>query len=582
MPKIYCFLYQKLAVVFCTLLALAALSMAQPLLAQPIQDLPGPADPNRTDQRLQPQIQTPPELGALQAPKLAIPNTPEGAETVKFILHRLDVAGVSAYTPAEISAFYETYLGTEITLATLFEIMAAIQNQYLQDGYTLTTVFIPNQDIQSGTAQIHVVEGFVSQIELAEGLRGDAFINDIANRVLAMRPLNMKVLERLLLVANSLPNTSVSAVLAQTHPSNTPPVPGAVRLVIVENETVIRRHTLSIDNHGSLFAGPVQEQLGTEIYDIAIPHSVLALKGFQTASNREQRYGAVSYSLPLFGASGTKMSLAASLSRSEPGENLDILDVKGQSRTVSAGISYPIIRQRSKILIADAAFEVRNSRTKLLGDELYDDRIRVIKFGLNGSFSDSWAGVNMLDLHFSRGFDILGARETGSVNLSRILGVSDFSKAMFYAARSQFLPRNLELYGAVNGQYGFDPLLSSEEFGFGGDQMGRGYDPSEILGDRGLIGTIELRRTTQTTLSGVSATFQPYLFFDIGKIWNIDGGDTTSLSAASAGAGISFNVDNQFIAKAALAFPLTKNVDNPHHYTDEDGARLLLSLTASF
>ena len=52
---------------------------------------------------------------------------------------------------------------------------------------------------------------------------------------------------------------------------------------------------------------------------------------------------------------------------------------------------------------------------------------------------------------------------------------------------------NLALYVSVRGQYSAVPLLSSEEFSFGGNVSGRGYDPSEISGDQGVAATIELR-----------------------------------------------------------------------------------------
>ena len=233
-------------------------------------------------------------------------------------------------------------------------------------------------------------------------------------------------------------------------------------------------------------------------------------------------------------------------------------------------------------LRVDAGIEWKNARTDILAEELYDDRLRILKAGLNFNATDSWAGYSVLDVHYSQGLNLFGVREAGSINLSREDGRPDFKKFEMLAGRIQALPWNLELYAIVSGQYSFDPLLSSEEFGFGGGQVGRGYDSSEITGDRGVAASVELRYNTEAPLFGKTLTLQPYAFYDIGKVWNIDEDAKDKVSAASVGLGTRFNFGNDWSADLNFAVPMTRSADNEPKYQNDLGARVLFSLTKSF
>lgn len=542
--------------------------------------IPGSADASRIEENAAPMVTPPSGLERDTTRQRAVPQVPEGAEALRFILQSLQIDGMTAYTEQDVRRLYAQYIGTEISVATLFDIMAALQNKYLDDGYALTKVVIPNQNIEAGHAQLQVIEGYVAQVEMDESLRDNAVIQDGVKRITAMKPLNTKTLERLLLIFNDLPDKAVGAILASATDENLEP--GAVRLVLQESAERDVRGRIGINNDGSVFTGPFSVTAMGRVYNMGLANSTLEVNGSQTTSIQEQSYGGVSYAMPIIGASGARVTAAFSMARTEPGSTLDRLDVKGASRNITLGVSYPVIKERAKTCIIDIEFDVRDSRTKILNDEFYDDRLRVVRAGVNYSFSDTWNGINMFDVHASQGLDILGARETGSINLSRAAGRSDFRKLTFFAGRLQALPHDFEFYALASGQYSNDPLLSAEEFGFGGGAMGRGYDPSELTGDRGMSALFELHHRSTPRLFNLDLILQPYVFFDIGKVWNIDNADTTHASGASAGMGFKINIENQWDANFGLAFPLTRPADNMPKYTDEYGPRVLFSLSRQF
>ena len=563
--------------------ALAVLLTAHVAVAQVV---PGAADPAR----VAPIMNNPStkfeklrDQSGDKMPSTSLIQIPAGAEKIRFTLQSLNVEGAHAYGPEQLEPLYRAHVGKEITLATLYGIANQLQRKYLDDGYTLSKVIVPEQDLRSGRVKLQVIEGHVTQVEIDPQLEDTAALRDAVVRIKAMQPLNTLVLERILLILNDLPDTQVSAILATLKdPQPDENTPGSVRMILQKNTKQLPRGRISTDNYGSVFSGPWQGIASAHVYDLGIENSDLSVAFSSAAPYEEQHYGSVNYSMPLFGASGTKLTLGGVWARTQPGDTLEILEIRGKTESFSANVAYPILRQRAGTWTVDAGVEAKNAHTDLLGSELYNDNLRIVNAGTNYNFSDNWEGFNAVDLHYSRGLDMLGASKAGAANLSRADGKADFEKVNFYAGRVQTLPADFELYALVSGQYAFNPLLSAEEFGFGGGQVGRGYDPSEMTGDHGVSGTVELRYNTDFHPLEQQLAVQPYVFYDAGKIWNIDSGAHDQLSATSAGGGARMVLNNTWNGNLLAAVPLTKRADNPPHYATSTGARFLFSLSRSF
>jgi len=556
------------------------LVLSYPVFAASV-NLPGSADPGRVLEDQKPKLLPDSSLEDAAPVKAAVPVVPDGMDQLRFVLKTISFEGMTAYSPESLRNIYGQFIGQEISVAKLFEIMALVQQKYLDDGFALTKVVIPNQNIQGGEVTFGVIEGHVSTVEISPDIRPSPVIDAAVQEIASMRPLNVKRLERVMLILNDLPDSNVSAVLANTaDPAKAEP--GSVRLVMQKNPSTPQIASLAFDNHGSKFTGPREMKASANFYHLGPNYSRLSASLMSAVPIQEQKSGSLAYTVPLFGASGTKVTLSTSLAHTEPGSSLSTLDIKGVSKSYDASISYPVIRQRDMTLNIDTGFEMKNARTKIIGEELYDDRLRTMRAGASFNFTDSWAGYTILDVHYTQGLNIFGVRESGSIDLSRQDGQSDFRKFEFLAGRIQALPHNFELFGLLNGQYSYDPLLSSEEFGFGGAQVGRGYDSSEITGDHGFSASFEVRYNTSVPIFKKPLGLQPYLFYDFGKVWNIDPTAKDNVSAASAGFGIRATMEGGWNADLNLAHPLTRSADNEPEYQNDVGGRILFSLSKSF
>src|SRR5690606_17147500 len=103
-----------------------------------------------------------------------------------------------------------------------------------------------------------------------------------------------------------------------------------------------------------------------------------------------------------------------------------------------------------------------------------------LRAGARYEFLDMLLGVaaNTIDAEWSQGIDVFGTSDKFDANLTRARGEPHFSKLEVDLQRLQRITSSVNLLMGVRGQYTGHALLSSEEFGVGGINSGRGYDPS--------------------------------------------------------------------------------------------------------
>ena len=137
----------------------------------------------------------------------------------------------------------------------------------------------------------------------------------------------------------------------------------------------------------------------------------------------------------------------------------------------------------------------------------------------------------------------------------------------------------MNLIVAAQGQYAFSQLLASEEFGFGGSNYGRAFDPSEFSGDHGAAGKLELQYVGNAAFPFARVVY--YGFFDYGTVWRIDDSSREARdSASSAGLGIRYALADRVDGYVELGKPLLNRV--AARGNDGEDVRLFFSISARF
>jgi hemolysin activation/secretion protein len=535
---------------FVILIATTASALAQ---------VPSTAEPGRIEQRFKtsPSPQSAPEI-TIPGPEAPMPSAE--AAKIHFQLSGVVIEGATVFHDADFVPLYQPLIGKDVTLAQVFALRDGVTAKYRQAGYVLSQAIIPPQKISGGVIHIRVIEGFIWRVEI-QGNARDArgLIQNMADKIVESRPLNVRVLERQVLLISDLPGIHVKTII---KPSEA--IPGAATLMVIIDRDVFAG-SAQIDNRGSRAIGPLEAQIGINLNSIFGLDEQTSLMLATTGQPKQLQYGQLTSSWVL-DPNGLRFSASGSFSDSKPSGSIAPLNAIGHTLTIHSGLDYPIIRSRSENLHITAEFTYLNSRTDLLGTLFSNDHLRYLTISANYDVSDTWLGdtrpgSTILSLELASGFKILDATQLGSITASRANGRSDFTRLYVEATRIQSLYDNWSLALSLSAQKADVPLLSSVQFGLGGSRFGRGYEPSELTGDDGVAGSIEARYDLSWDFGPLSGP-QFYAFYDVGGIWNINPSLGTPLqeSLASAGLGIRLTLFDRISAGFELAKPLTRAV----------------------
>lgn len=480
--------FQHISRAWCTgLLALAVALGREAAIAQ----VAGPANAGRIEDRFKPQP-TPQSVQSATIPAPDAGPPPSEAAKIHFDLKGVTVEGSTVFQSTDFVPLYRGLLGKPVSLLDIYTLRDTITAKYRAAGYVLSQAIIPPQQIKDGSVRIQIVEGYVSNVKI-EGDVHDrrGLIKAMAEKIKRSRPLRESDLERYVLLIGDLPGIEVSTVL-KPSPDN----PGGSELIVLIKRKVLGGR-FEADNRGSRAIGPGQFSGEIDVNGVLGLDEQTAFGGASVIPGRELQYYTLRHD-EFLNAEGLKLSLSANASRAHPEGAIAPLNPFGRTETYAIRVSEPVIRSRSQSLTLGVSFSAVATKTDLLGVLFSDDRLRIVSVDATYDFADSWLGDHLpastlIRADIDQGLNILSATRIGSLDLSRVNGESDFTKLHIEATRVQALTPRISLAFAAEGQWSPDALLSSQQIGLGGARFGRGYEPSELTGDKGAAGSIELR-----------------------------------------------------------------------------------------
>jgi hemolysin activation/secretion protein len=524
--------------------ALAMVSVSFAAVAQVVppgaQVVPPSDQPGRERERFE---RPPVPLAQPGGPAISVPGieAPPGAAETKLVIRQIRIVGATIYTAAQLAELYANVVGKKVTLQAVYDLAQRITAKYGGDGYVLSRAIVPVQQLDPNGAvvKIQVVEGYIERVEWPPELSTYRdFFSYYAGRIAAERPVNIRTIERYLLLAGDLPGLKFKNSI-KPHPTK---VGAAILVVEVTHKPV--DFFARVDNRGTPARGPLEFLTSTTVNNLLHSHDAFTLTAAGAFKTRELQYYAANYRQVLTGE-GLTYFATASYGFGRPGtEELELLNYRTKSLYAETGLSYPVIRERERNLNVSGLWFWSNDRGSFfdMPDEppSTHDRMRGIRLRADADSADQTGAINQLYFVFSQGVRGLGATQNGQDLASRINGRVDFSKMELTVSRLQPLP--LPAFSALiaaYGQYAMTPLLVSEMCGYGGRLFGRGFDPSQFISDSCFEALFELRYDVSLELKGITQA-QLYGFFDHGWLHNLAPvlGTFTSVDAASFGGGL--------------------------------------------
>ncbi|MBU3694862.1 MAG: ShlB/FhaC/HecB family hemolysin secretion/activation protein [Rhodocyclaceae bacterium] len=508
-----------------------------------------------------------PDFGLrLQAPEKAA--VPRAVEELAFEIKGVRVSGNTLFSQAEIDEVFQTATGPAVTLAALREAAEKLEARFRGQGYFLTRVYVPPQQVKDGIFEVQVIEGFLSAVYV-DGAPNDALrqrIEAITSPLLNKRPIDLATIERALLLINDLPGVVGTSLLRQGADL------GASEIVVTL-ASLPDSHLLTFNNTGSRTVGPGTIGVNSTFFNPfgrTGSFNVGLTQGGDFTNVDELTAFNFRYSLPV-GTQGAIFSFGGLASNALPGGTIRALDIRALSESVSPRLRLPLLRTRPNSIYLDLGLAVNRSRTLLGGNLLTFDKTTVAEATLswvqngwgNGTTNASLSLFQSLPLfdytHFT-------AREG---NTKTNVKNEDFFKLGLSLTRiQQTRVPNLSVLAQVQGQWSENRLPVGEYVSYGGVGIGRGFDGGSSSGDKGIGGLLELRYDSSVNRAPYIGNLQFYAFVDGGRAFLNDPAGTAPPKITSNGFGVRFPFStNGFmdvqVANAHQRFDAANRRDDP-------------------
>lgn len=516
----------------------------------------------------------PPVKGSasLTAPPLVERIPEELAAQRIFTLRNVVIEGATHMAPGALRPLWAGMVGREIPITALFELADRIERQYREEKGILAVATVPVQDLADGEVRIVVFDqSFLRTVEIASddpGLRDRLAI--YIDRLVAMQPLRIREIERILLLMSDLAGMNLEARLRRPEwPGNG----GSLALDIAFRKRVIQA---GLDNRGSDEIGPIQAFATYQENDLLGTFESTTLTGVTIPNQpRELLFGQLAQDHPV-GHDGLHAGYQVDAASSEPGGEQQDLDIEVTSYTGEIYAVYPVLRTIEHSVWTRAGLTARNTEVDVGGDAFARDRYRWLSAGVETEHETA-LGPLTLQAAFLQGIDAFDATGEGSDRASRAAAEPDFRAVTAEAELSVELSERVSAVAAAAGQHGFGPLPGEVQMSFGGEPFGRAFDLSAASGDSALMGAVEVAVRTDLPVD-VIRTAAVYGFADYGALWfrgDDQADDTTTLG--SAGIGVRAVLEGGFAVDVSLAAPFETD-----DAVEDPGARLFLSLKKRF
>lgn len=446
------------------LTALAVASVPALVCAQP-----GPLiDRNRVDRKPPAATPAPPADAAPRAPAVV------EADASAAPLRAVEVVG-SSLPQARFQAALAPFAGQPLTVETISAAAQAAAKVYEGSDIALYTVAAPKQDLAEGRLRLVAIEGRIEQVVLRGDLKGRdmRLVSAYGEKLTRGDRLSRRDLERYLSLIRDVPGLEVKADLVQGR------TPGAVVL----NLTLKPKRAeveFSLNNQGLSRLGRYQLQADLSLYSLLRQGDLTDIVIGAPTELERYRYVGVTHSQAI-GGEGLRAQISASHLETRPAD----VPTKGEVNAGSVQLSYPVIRGYERNLQVTGALDGLDSSDAAFGRVIATERTRVLRAAAAWN-ATSPRRVVALSGTASAGIDGLGARTTAG------LADAGFRKLNLAAGADQALGKTFVLRLRATGQFTGDLLPASELFSAGGQDYGRAFPQSVLLGDRAGAASAEL------------------------------------------------------------------------------------------
>ena len=538
-------------------LAALAVGTAMPVAAQDRLNQANPAiveralpQPSRPRDEREPSITAPPPLVGNQQPRAV-------ALTVSAIV----VDGAAELPAGTFTAAILPYIGRGLSTADLSTLAQAVAGAARSAGFPFASAWIAPQDLTAGILRVRLDAGTLSAVRVI-GAASPAADRLLSRALVTGRAVRRDELERAILLVGDMPGITVKESRYVRQDGF-----GILLVTIAEDRASAYAQ---VDNRGSREVGPYRATVLANVRNIAQSGDEIGLIASLTpVQPSEFAFVRGRYAAPVDDR-GSMLTASGSYGRAHPGASLTALNVIGQSGDAAVAYVRPLLRSRLHSLWTGLEVRALRSDQTLLGRPLRNERLSTLTASLSGSM-EAAGGVLRGEAAMVAGLPLPGVTHQDDARKSRSDGDARFVLWTYNADWTTSLTDRVGIVIATAAQLASRPLLATMEIGAGGPAFGRGYDFAERTGDKGILGSADLRIDTGK-VRGLVDRVQLYGSIDGGYVDNLRGGSGGGTLLSSAlGARLGRGRSSGMVE---LAFPLNADRFDTRNRTPRLSVRL--------
>ncbi len=335
---------------------------------------------------------------------------------------------------------------------------------------------------------------------------------------------------------------------------------------------------LTLDNYGIEDVGPATASVSASVPRVLAPTDQvdLSLVLAGPGQSRAAELAAFGTGYRYAFGNGTTAFGTASFGQAMPdGPATRDFDITGEQADVALGLRRSHSFGETRRLLWSAEVRARDVKSRSRDVPVLDESLRFAIAGLRYEAGAMRDRRIRLAAAVAKGVDALGSTRRGNSRSSTPGAVPDFERVSFSAETSQPLPGRWTFNGGLIGQWSRDVLPLSQRCGFRTNAYSRGFEVSEVTGDRCIGSRLELARDLTLPAPG-RAWLQGFAGIDGGRIGSnagsrpVDGWSSLSVGVRALAGG--------FVGEVSL----TRTLDRPDVAGDGDEDRLWVRAALRF
>jgi hemolysin activation/secretion protein len=404
----------------------------------------------------------------------------------RFDISRFDIAGNTLLTSAEADAAVAPFAGRDRDFGDVQRALDALEAAYRRRGYSVVTVRLPEQELNSGVVRLTVVQTTIGRVVI----NGNTFHDD-ANVRRSLPALqegkvpNLRDISASLRMANENPSRAIKlslqsaeeAIDARLDVTDQKPWSIGLNLDNSGNDATGKTHASLLLQHANLWG---RDHVGSIQYTTTVEEpSKVSVVG-------------LGYHVPLYGL-GDSLDLYASYSDIDTGSvaaGLLDLTVSGKGAVYGARYNQTLARrgERDARLVYGAEIKAYKNSVLFGGQDFGNDiTVRPLSIAYVASSGAAHGALTLVR-------NIPGGSRGGDADFERNRAGArpDYTILRFAGALTHTLAHDWQARLLVNGQLTQDALVPGEQFAAGGSTTVRGLNDRALTSDSGVIANVEL------------------------------------------------------------------------------------------